>query len=69
MNQIRKWGCHFKDPAAFLERVGELRQAYAFTKTQLLQGLLELLRGDPLLWFRNLHDSWDTWEEFERDFR
>lgn len=33
INQIRKWGCHFdgRDPAAFLERVGELRQAYGFT--------------------------------------
>jgi len=38
INQIRKWGCHFdgRDPAAFLERVGELRQAYGCTPAQLL---------------------------------
>lgn len=43
INQIRKWGCHFdgRDPAAFLERVGVLRQAYGFTTAQLLQGLPE----------------------------
>lgn len=71
INQICKWGCHFdgRDPAAFLERVGELRQAYGFTPMQLLQGLPELLKGDSLLWFRNYRDSWETWEDFERDFR
>ncbi|EFN61820.1 hypothetical protein EAG_00298, partial [Camponotus floridanus] len=68
---IRKWGCHFdgRDPAAFLERVGELRQAYGLTAPQLLQGLPELLKGDSLLWYRNYRDSWETWDEFERDFR
>lgn len=76
INQIRKWGCHGRateidgrDPAAFLERVGELRQAYGFTQAQLLQGLPELLRGDTLLWYRNYRDSWEAWGDFERDFR
>jgi len=71
INQIRKWGCHFdgRDPAAFLERVGELREAYGFTRGQLLQGLPELLKGDTLLWYRNYRDSWGSWEEFEADFR
>lgn len=70
VNQIRKWGCHFYgDPAALWERIGELRQAYGFTPTQLLQGLPELLKGDTLLWFRNYKDSWETWGDFERDFR
>jgi len=34
MNQIRKWGCHFdgRDPAAFLERLQELRDGYGFTR-------------------------------------
>lgn len=71
INQIRKWGCHFdgRDPAAFLERVEELRGAYGFTRAQLLQGLPELLRGDTLLWFRNYRGTWGRWEDFERDFR
>ncbi|EFN68938.1 hypothetical protein EAG_02677, partial [Camponotus floridanus] len=53
----------------FLERVGKLREAYACSKAQLLKGLPELLRGDALSWYRNVRDSWDTWEDFERDFR
>ncbi|EFN65587.1 hypothetical protein EAG_15611, partial [Camponotus floridanus] len=40
-----------------------------FTPTQLLKGLPELLKGDSLLWFRNYRDSWETWDDFERDFR
>ncbi|EFN66702.1 hypothetical protein EAG_15615, partial [Camponotus floridanus] len=68
---IRKWGCHFdgRDPAPFLERVGELRDAYGFTPAQLLKGLPELLKGDSLLWCRNYRDSWETCDDFECDFR
>lgn len=71
VNQIRKWGCHFdgKDPAAFLERVEELRGAYEYTRAQLLQGLPKLLKGETLLWFRNYRDTWGRWKNFERDFR
>lgn len=40
INQIRKWGCHFdiRDPAAFLERVGELRHAYGFHRHNYYRG-------------------------------
>ncbi|EFN64224.1 hypothetical protein EAG_04531, partial [Camponotus floridanus] len=53
----------------FLERVGKLKDAYGFTPTQLLKGLPELLKGDSFLWCRNYRDSWETWDDFERDFR
>lgn len=71
MNQIRKWGCHFdgRDPAAFLERVTELRGSYRFSEMQLLKGLPELLRGDALLWYRNFCTIWLTWADFERALR
>ncbi|KMQ86825.1 reverse ribonuclease integrase [Lasius niger] len=71
ISQIRKWGCHFdgKDPISFLERLAELRDAYGPSDQQLLKGLPELLRGDPLLWLRNNRDQWRTWTDFERDFR
>lgn len=66
INQIRKWGHHFdgKDPIAFLERTEELRLSYGLEANQLLLGLPELLRGDALLWYRNLAGSWSTWSEF-----
>ena len=71
INQIRKWGCHFdgRDPVAFLERVQELNAGYGFSTTQLLRALPELLRGDVLLWYRNTREAWDTWEDFEIDFK
>ncbi|KMQ88475.1 hypothetical protein RF55_12034 [Lasius niger] len=71
IGQMRKWGCHFdgKDPMAFLEQIAELRDAYGFSDRQLLRGLFELLRGDPLLWLRNNREHWRTWDDFDRDFR
>ncbi|KMQ92682.1 hypothetical protein RF55_7293 [Lasius niger] len=55
LNQIRKWDLHFdgRDPFAFLEQLSELKRAYGYTGNLLLLGLPELLRGDPLLWYRN----------------
>ena len=70
MDQIRKC-CFFdgKDPLAFLERIEELRTCYGFSEAQLLLGLPELLRGEPLLWHRNFRHTWNNWEHFQRDFR
>jgi len=71
INQIRKWGCHFdgRDPAAFIERLQELRDGYGFSGPQMLKGLLEVLKGDTLLWYRNHREDWQTWDDFERAFR
>src|SRR5580765_1147237 len=71
LNQIRKWGLHFegKDPFAFLERLEELTRAYGYSDDWLLLGLPELLRGDPLLWYRNNREAWHTWAEFCQGFR
>lgn len=70
LNQIRKWGLHFdgKDPFAFMERLDELKRAYGYADNFLLLGLPELLRGDPLLWYRNNRDSWATWADFCKGF-
>jgi hypothetical protein len=70
-DRIRQWACHFEgtDPAAFLERVEELRDAYGYTGPQLFRGLPELLRGEAIMWYRNHRASWDTWEDFAEAFR
>jgi hypothetical protein len=62
MDQIRKWGCYFegKDPVTFLERVDELQARYRYSGAQMLLGLPELLRGEPLLWYRNRRRAWSS---------
>jgi len=71
IDQIRKWGHHFdgKDPVQFLERIEELQDAYRITPEQTLLGLPELLRGEPLLWYRNRRHTWVTWADFCTEFR
>jgi len=71
IEQIQKWGCHFdsKDPIIFLEYIEELQDAYCCSGTQLLLGLPELLREEPLLWYRNHRHSCAKWEDFCSDFR
>lgn len=70
INQIRKWGCHFdgRDPAAFLERLRELRDGYGVSGPQMLKGLPEMLKSETLLWYRNHREDWRTWGDFERAF-
>jgi hypothetical protein len=71
IDQIRKWGHHFdgKDPVQFLERITELQDAYRIAPEQTLLGLPELLRGEPLLWYRNRRHAWETWSDFCAEFR
>ncbi|EFN72578.1 hypothetical protein EAG_13317, partial [Camponotus floridanus] len=57
------------NPAAFLERLTELRDNYQIMAEQILRDLSELLRGDALLWYRNHRGSWLTWQDFEAAFR
>jgi hypothetical protein len=70
IDQIRKWGHYFdeKDPVQFLERITELQGAYRIAEQTLL-GLPELLRGEPLLWYRNRRHAWETWSDFCAEFR
>jgi Retrotransposon gag protein. len=71
MEQIRKWGCQFdgKDALSFLERIDELRQGFGFSKAQLVQSLPVLLKGEALLWYRNIRDNISTWDEFEKELK
>lgn len=66
LNQIRKWGVHFdgKNPLAFLERANKLREAYGYSGEIMIARMPEVLRGDPLFWFRNGRSDWDMWETF-----
>jgi len=68
---IRKWGHHFdgKDLVLFLERITELQDAYGITPAQNLHGLPELLRGEPLLWYRNRRHGWISWTDFCAEFK
>lgn len=70
LNQIRKWGCYYdgKDPLSFLEQIEDLNDAYCIPRHDVLTGLPLLLKGDALLWHRNFHDAWGTWNDFRRDF-
>jgi hypothetical protein len=71
IDQIRKWGHHFdgKDPLQFLERIIKLQEAYRVAPEQILLWLPELLRGEPLLWYRNRRHAWVTWSDFCAEFR
>ncbi|KAL6418960.1 hypothetical protein ACFW04_011678 [Cataglyphis niger] len=71
LNQLRKWGRPFdgRNPVEFLERTDDLLEEYGFSGDQLLRGLSELLRGDPLAWARNNRCDWETWADFCRAFR
>lgn len=71
LDQMRKWNCHFdgRDPYAFIERIRELQGAYRLSDQQVLQGFPELLRGDALLWYRNMAPSISSWEELEEQLR
>ncbi|EFN86003.1 hypothetical protein EAI_05754, partial [Harpegnathos saltator] len=68
---IHKWDCKFtgKDPLNFLERIDELRICYGLSTRQLFWGIPQMLRGDPLLWYRNHRPNWHTWEDFCQAFR
>ncbi|KAL7304637.1 hypothetical protein TKK_0002884 [Trichogramma kaykai] len=68
---IRKWNCHFdgKDLYTFLDHVEELRTGYAFTKTDLLYGIPEILRGNALEWYRNFATDCRDWNAFFNKLR
>lgn len=71
LSQMRKWGCVFdgRDPVSFLEQIEKLQQAYGYPGEYLLRGLPELLKRDTLLWYRNQRESWQSWTDFENEFR
>lgn len=73
LNTVRKWDLHFEgqtnETVMFLERLEELRDAYAIPREELLRALPELLKGSALLWYRNNKSKWRFWHHFEKDFR
>lgn len=73
LNQVRKWNTFFdeknKDAVLFLERVNELREIYEISKEDLVIALPELFRGNTLLWYRNNHELWKSYDDFVKDFK
>lgn len=65
--RVRDWQITFsgtEDPAAFLERLEEIRESQGIHPDRLLQAMPELLQGMPALWFRNNRRFWTNWGEF-----
>lgn len=70
--QVRRWRVQFDgktDPVAFLERIEELLDSSGTTGQQLLTALPEVFQGQALAWYRNNRGSWESWEDFLRDFK
>ncbi|XP_050512090.1 uncharacterized protein LOC126888115 [Diabrotica virgifera virgifera] len=73
LNQVRRWNTHFdkkhSDAVDFIERIDELSLAYEVDKQDLLKALPELLGDHALLWYRNNNRHWDSWTDFNKDFK
>lgn len=70
-DRVRKWNLRFdgrRDAVSFLERLEELREAYALSPEEVLKAMPELLQGQALLWFRNNRDFWTSFSDFRRAF-
>lgn len=78
---LHKWGITFggtrhESVNAFIERVEDLARARGVSHAELLQSALELLTGEPLIFYRANRDSFSTWselcvglrEEFQKPF-
>lgn len=69
---VRKWNVHFdgsNDAGEFIERMEELAECYEVPVNRLTRTLPDKFRGKALEWFRNNREQWNTWEEFEQNFR
>jgi hypothetical protein len=69
---IRKWNLKFdgeKGAVAFLERLDELKTAYAIEDNDLLPALPELLKGKAILWYRINKSEWNHYGDFLNSFR
>ncbi|XP_048481355.1 uncharacterized protein LOC125489469 [Plutella xylostella] len=69
---VREWNISFDtacDPVEFIERLDELTSSGDVPQDRLLQVLPKVLRGKPLLWYRNNSDNWEKWEDFLKDFK
>jgi len=52
-----------------LERVEELAHTRQVSERELFEGILELLSGDALLWFRIHRNSMRNWDEFKSELK
>lgn len=69
---IRKWNLRFdgeKGAVAFLERLDELKTAYAIEDRDILPALPELLKGKAILWYRINKSEWSHFQDFLKSFK
>ena len=72
LDVVRRWNLKFGPSDSifsFLERLKEYRTASNLSEAQMLLALPELLKGKTLLWYRNMRENWNTWEDFLIDFK
>lgn len=71
---LYKWDLSFSGSGVlnanqFLERVEELAETRRVSKGELFEGILELLSGDALLWYRVRKSHMRNWDEFKRELK
>jgi hypothetical protein len=69
---VRKWNLKFgpQDSVySFLERLDELKSAYNVLGGDMLLAIPELLKGSVVLWYRNNHSNFASWQNFLTAFK
>ena len=71
---LYKWDLTFSGSGVlnanqFLKRVEELAETRRVRSSELFAGILELLSGEALIWFRVHKNHIRSWEEFKRELK
>lgn len=71
---LSKWDLTFSGAGVlnanqFLERVEELAETRRVSQAELFEGVLELLSGEALRWFRVHKNNIHSWDHFKRELR
>lgn len=72
---VYKWGIKFSgEPSSdsvadVLQRIEELSESRGITKDKLFRSVYDLLEGPALVWYRSVHRSITSWDEFVRQLK
>ena len=71
LERIRKWQCVFegRDPVTFIEQLEEMKEMYNMSEAIMLKSLPQLFKREPLAWYHNNKEAWNTWDSFMQDFK
>ena len=71
LERIRKWQCVFeeRDPVTFIEQLEEMKEMYNMSEAIMLKSLPQLFKKEPLAWYHNNKEEWETWDSFMQDFK